>query len=91
MNAPQTVTKAQRKARREYLSKFRRPIPNFERHNEVIGGGFIVIERTDETKRLRPAAWPYECGSIEHAIESRNRLAEKYPDREFRIFSETGV
>jgi hypothetical protein len=83
-----TLTKEQKKQRRERLSKFRTEVPHHDRTGEVIGGGFIVIERTDIKQRLRPAAWPYECATMEQAIESRDRLLERHPDRAFFIFAD---
>ncbi len=77
-----------RDQRRERLSKLRRPIPNYDRPGEVIGGGFIVIERTAETNRLRPAAWPFELDSYAAALKSVDRLKAIHPDREFCIFGD---
>lgn len=85
MNIHTSETKAQR---RERLSKFRTPVPNFDRPGEVIGGGLIVIERTDESKRLRPAAWPFEVDSYAAALKSVDRLKAIHPDRDFRIFGD---
>jgi hypothetical protein len=85
MNIQNIETKKQR---RERLSKIRQPIPTWTRPGEVIGGGFIVIERTAETKRLRPAAWPFEVDSYAAALASVDRLKAIHPDREFCIFGD---
>ena len=74
--------------RRERLSKYRQPIPKGIRPGEVIGGGFIVIERTAQAKRLRPGAWPFECASYADALKSVARLKAIHPDREFCIFAD---
>ena len=75
-------------SRRERLSKLRRPSPKAPRANEVLGGGFIVIERTTYSRRLRPAAWPHECASYAEALKAVERLKGLHPDREFCIFAD---
>lgn len=76
-------------AETDTFSKARRArAPENPRHNEKVGGGIIVIERTPKKQRLRPASWPYELGSVAEAVSAINRLQETHPDRSFCIFQQ---
>lgn len=73
------------------LSKFQRlPAPKRERHNETVGGGFIVIERTRKKNRLRPAPWPHELASYEQAAAAVIQLQKKEPLKRFAILEQVG-
>ena len=55
------------------------------RPNETIGGGWFVFRRGDSTKRVKPAAWPFEHPSINAARAEALRLAADMPGQQFDI------
>lgn len=76
----------------------RHPKPNKHRYNrgprnpkkarkgEVIGGGFFVFRRGDDTKRIRPSMWPYEHGSFSQALAEAERLREE-TGHDYQVFT----
>ena len=71
-------------------SKRRLPAPQKIRRGEVREGGYIVIERTNKLRLLRPSLWPIEMADLASAVVAAKRLREKYPEREFCIFEQVG-
>jgi len=81
----------------DYKAK-RHPKPNKYRYNrgprnpkkarkgEVIGGGFFVFRRGDDTKRIRPSMWPYEHGSFSQALAEAERLREE-TGHDYQVFT----
>ena len=59
--------------------------PKKAREGEVIGGGFWIFRRGDGTKRIRPAMWPFEYGSIADAQKQAEKLARNHPGETFII------
>lgn len=55
------------------------------RPNETIGGGWFVFRRGDSTKRVKPAAWPFEHPSINAARAEALRLAADHPGQQFDL------
>ncbi len=67
---PDHKAKRHGKPRKSSYFKPRKP-----RLNEVVGGGFFVFRRFDDTGRIHPKNWPYEHGSLEAAQAEAARLA----------------
>jgi hypothetical protein len=61
--------------------------PKKARNGEVIGGGYIVLRRGDDTGRVRPPLWPYEHGTYDEAKAEANKLAAAQPGALFQVFA----
>lgn len=56
------------------------------RAGEVIGGGFVVMRRSRQTKRVRPAMTPFEYDNLAHAETQAAKLAADQPWYTFQVF-----
>lgn len=74
----------------EFSKILRYKAPIAPRHNETVGGGFIVVERTRKKNRLRPAMWPFELASYQEAAVAVMRLQKKQPQKSFAILQQVG-
>lgn len=70
-----------------------------EAHGEKVGGGFIVMRRSNKNGRLKQnnrqrndgstyAVDPFEHATYEAAVAEARRLAEKYPHATFSVFEQ---
>lgn len=75
----------------EWSKMIRARAPLSVRPHETIEGGFIVVERTRKMRRLRPASWPVEHGSMKEAVEAVVRLQKKFPHKTFAILQQVAL
>lgn len=61
------------------------------RENEKIGGGYFVFRRGGNTRRIRPAYWPFEHATEEAAMRAAMILAEANPGQLFEVFGSLGA
>lgn len=59
--------------------------PTKPRHGEVIGGGWIVLRRGDDTGRIRPSFMTFEHPTRESAEAEASRLAASRPGYRFDV------
>lgn len=58
------------------------------RAGEVIGGGYFVFRRGDDTGRIRPSPhFPFEHATLDAAMDEARRLSEKVPGKRFAVLS----
>ncbi len=75
----------------EWSKKIRARAPAIVRPHETIEGGFIVVERTRRMRRLRPAPWPVEHGTMKEAVEAVERLRKRFPHKAFSILQQVAI
>ncbi len=59
--------------------------PHLNRVGEIIGGGFFVVRRGRRTGRICLTMCPFEHPSMESAGREAERLARRFPDRQFDV------
>lgn len=64
--------------------------PRKPRKEEVIGGGYFVFRRGDDTGRIRPSNWPFEHPTLDAARREAAKLAAQNPGYRFDILHVCG-
>lgn len=59
--------------------------PKEPRQHELIGGGYFVFRRGDDTGRIRPSHWPFEHPTREAAEAEAAKLAAAQPGYRFNV------
>lgn len=63
-----------------------RPWVKAGRAEEVIGGGYFVFRRGQDTGRIRPAFWSFEHPTLALAIAAAKKLSDENPGQQFDVF-----
>lgn len=64
--------------------------PQLPRPNETIGGGWFVFRRGGDTKRIRPALWPFEYATEQEAQAQATLLAIREKGEQFIVVGQSG-